>query len=69
MMNKILFLLLSLMSLPLWADETAEWFRNSTISPNGQTIAFSYKGDIFTVPVSGGSSTRLTSNAAYDGYP
>ena len=68
-MKKLLFLLLSLSTLPLWADETAEWFRNSAISPNGQTIAFSYKGDIFTVPVTGGSSTRLTSNAAYDGFP
>lgn len=69
MMKKILFLLLSLMSLPIWAGETAEWFRNSAISPDGQTIVFSYKGDIFTVPTSGGASTRLTSNAAYDGYP
>ncbi len=48
---------------------TASWFRNGVISPDGKMIAFSYKGDIYTVPVVGGMSTRLTTNPAYDGYP
>ena len=30
------------------ADNKATWFRNSAISPDGKTIAFSYKGDIYT---------------------
>ena len=45
------------------------WMRFCTISPDGQTIAFSYKGDLFTVAVQGGSAYQLTSNAAYDSYP
>lgn len=45
------------------------WMRYCAISPDGQTVAFSYKGDIFTVPVDGGSARQLTSNAAYDAIP
>ena len=45
------------------------WMRFSAISPDGQTIAFSYKGDLFTVPVQGGTAHQVTSNAAYDAYP
>lgn len=47
----------------------ALWLRHQQISPDGQTIAFCYRGDIYTVPTSGGRAQRLTSNAAYDGYP
>ena len=51
------------------AAENARWLRNAAISPDGKTIAFTYKGDVFTVPVSGGDATQITSNAAYDSYP
>ena len=51
------------------AQDNPLWMRFSAISPDGQTIAFSYKGDLFTVPTSGGSAHQLTSNAAYDAYP
>lgn len=45
------------------------WMRFPSISPDGQTIAFSYKGDIFTVSAKGGEARQLTTNAAYDAYP
>jgi Tol biopolymer transport system component len=45
------------------------WMRFCAISPDGQTIAFSYKGDLFTVATQGGTAHQLTSNAAYDAYP
>ena len=45
------------------------WMRFCAISPDGQTIAFSYKGDLFTVSSQGGMAHQLTSNAAYDAYP
>ena len=45
------------------------WMRYSAISPDGSTIAFAYKGDIFTVPVSGGEARQITSNAAFDSRP
>lgn len=49
--------------------ETPKWLRNVAISPDGSTVAFTYKGDIFTVPAAGGKSTQLTSNKAYDTTP
>ncbi len=45
------------------------WMRFCAISPDGQTIAFSYKGDLFTVSTQGGTAHQLTSNAAYDACP
>ena len=45
------------------------WMRYSAISPDGQTIAFSYKGDLFTVPSCGGTARQLTTAEAYDAYP
>lgn len=45
------------------------WMRYCAISPDGSTIAFSYKGDLFTVPVTGGRAYQVTSNPAYDYNP
>lgn len=47
----------------------ADWFRQAAISPDGETIAFSYLGNIFTVPARGGSATPLTTHAAWEGHP
>ena len=70
MINKILFggALLSLTSLALNA-ENPRWIMKPAISPDGQSIAFSYKGEIFTVPSTGGTAFQLTSNKAYDSNP
>ncbi len=51
------------------ADGASRWMRGSAISPNGARIAFSYKGDIYTVPTEGGQATRLTTNTSYDASP
>ena len=45
------------------------WVRDVKISPDGSSIAFSYKGDIYTVPAAGGDATRLTSDASYESAP
>lgn len=49
--------------------ETPRWLVKPAISPDGKTIAFSYKGEIFTVPVEGGNAFQLTSNQSYDSNP
>lgn len=51
------------------AQDAPLWLRNSAISPDGTTIAFTYKGDIYTVPVSGGRGMQITTNPAYDTAP
>ncbi len=68
---KKLFLtaLLGVTSLTASAQENPLWMRFCAISPDAQTIAFSYKGDIYTVAATGGEARQLTTNAAYDAYP
>jgi Tol biopolymer transport system component/C-terminal processing protease CtpA/Prc len=43
--------------------------RYPAISPDGKNIAFSYKGDIYTVPTSGGDARQITMHAAHDYMP
>ncbi|MDD4848617.1 MAG: S41 family peptidase, partial [Bacteroidales bacterium] len=51
------------------AQESALWLRYPAISPDGNTIVFCHKGDIFKVPANGGKAIQLTTNAAYDFAP
>lgn len=51
------------------AQQNPLWLRYPAISPDGSTIAFTYKGDIYKVSANGGEARQLTSNAAYDTHP
>lgn len=69
-MKKLLILPLLFCSiLNLKAQETPLWMQQPSISPDGQWIAFEYKGDVFKVSTLGGNATPLTLTDAYDGYP
>lgn len=48
---------------------TPLWLRDVKISPDGKEIAFTYKGDIYKVPVNGGSAVRLTTQPSYESNP
>ena len=48
---------------------TPLWMRDAAIAPDGSCIAFTYKGDIFTVPVAGGTATRLTTLDSHESAP
>ncbi|MDP2562670.1 S41 family peptidase [Psychrobium sp. 1_MG-2023] len=50
-------------------EKSEEWFLHSSISPDSKTIAFSYKGDIYTVPAKGGTARPLTLHNDWDGHP
>ncbi|GAB5534008.1 MAG: amidohydrolase family protein [Rubricoccaceae bacterium] len=39
------------------------------VSPDGQTIVFDLLGDLYTLPIGGGTATRITSGPAYDVQP
>lgn len=43
--------------------------RYPALSPDGKIIAFSYQGDLWTVPAEGGRATRVTSHLARDLQP
>jgi len=54
---------------PLYLHAQPLWLRNAAISPDGQSIAFCYQGDIWRVPSTGGDAVPLTTNEAYDHSP
>jgi hypothetical protein len=39
------------------------------VSPDGGTIVFDLLGDLYTLPITGGAATRLTSGMAHDAQP
>lgn len=51
------------------ASEGPRWLRNTSISPDGKLIAFTFKGSVYTVPSSGGEAKQLTSGGSYDTTP
>ena len=57
----------------LWAvaasAENVSWLRYPAISPDGKTIVFSYKGDLYLVDSEGGEARQITSNPTYDYSP
>ncbi len=43
--------------------------RQPAINSNGSVVAFSFQGDIWTVPAAGGTAARLTVHEAYESAP
>jgi len=39
------------------------------VSPDGQTIVFDLLGDLYTMPIAGGTATRITKGMAFDAQP
>lgn len=67
---KRIFISSALVALSISASAVAPmWTRDVRISPDGSRIAFSYKGDIYTVSTQGGSAQRVTSGNAYESNP
>ncbi|HEY8396908.1 MAG TPA: hypothetical protein VIK80_03140, partial [Flavihumibacter sp.] len=65
-MKHILYLfLLFCTAFQLRAQETPLWMRYPAISPDGKTIAFCYKGDIYRVDAAGGVAIPLTIHEAH----
>lgn len=51
------------------AQNAPQWMRYPAISPDGSTIAFTYKGDLYTVASTGGEANQITFHEAHDYKP
>ncbi|HVS98811.1 MAG TPA: S41 family peptidase [Puia sp.] len=51
------------------AQEHPLWMRYPALSPDGQTILFSYKGDIYSVASKGGTAVPLTISESHEYAP
>ena len=62
-------------SLPLKSARVAKFtatkgtWMSVDVSPDGRTIVFDMLGDLYTIPITGGTATRLTSGMGYDAQP
>lgn len=67
----ILISILLALLVPLMTAAAAQisYARYPALSPDNQTIAFTYRGDIWSVPATGGQATRLTVHEAEDIRP
>lgn len=67
--STLLFLICSAFAVSASAQNRPLWMRYAQISPDGHSIIFTYKGDLFSVSSKGGLATRLTATSAYEIYP
>lgn len=65
----ILFFILAFLSVSVFAENNPQWIRYQAISPDGNAIAFTYKGDIYRVSVHGGLAQQLTFHEGHDFMP
>lgn len=69
-MKKIFTLMASVvLALQVQAQDKPQWMRYPSISPDGTSIAFTYKGDLYKVASTGGTAQQLTFHEAHDFMP
>ena len=69
-MKYYLLLMVLLLSGTLSMAQTQpQWARYPSISPDGKSIVFTYKGDLYRVPSSGGRAEQLTFHEGHDFMP
>ena len=69
MKHLIKILLLIFLPVSAIAQDHPLWMRYPAISPDGKTILFSYQGDIYSVPSTGGTAVPLTISESYEFSP
>ena len=66
-MKRLLTIVLLLLGVQMSAQPL--WMRYNVISPQGDKIAFCYKGDVYVVPVGGGKALQITTSSSYETQP
>ena len=66
-MKKLLLIVLCIVGMQVTAQPL--WMRYNVISPQGDKIAFCYKGDVYVVSAGGGKAQQLTTGASYETQP
>lgn len=69
MKKKLLTVAALALSLNSYAADDSAWMRYPALSPDGSLIAFSFKGDIYTVPTNGGRALQITTHPSHDTRP
>ena len=64
-----LWMILVCLSTVAFAGEPVRLASSPALSPNGNELVFSWRGDIWTVPTTGGQISRVTNSPAMDNYP
>jgi Tol biopolymer transport system component/C-terminal processing protease CtpA/Prc len=63
------FMLLLIPAIQAFSQDNALWLRYTSISPDGKTILFCYKDDIYSVDATGGKAVALTMTESYEYAP
>lgn len=69
MLSRTLSLIALAILTPSAFAETVQMALDPALSPDGQTLAFSWRGDLWSVPVTGGTATHLTHHPADELQP
>jgi len=69
MLSRTLPLLALASFTPIAFAESVQMALDPALSPDGQTLAFSWRGDLWSVPVNGGTATHLTHHTADELQP
>ncbi len=64
-----ILLLVTLAGPTLAGDDAPLWLRHPALSPDGQTVAFDFQGNVYTVPAAGGLATPVTLHPDHDRQP
>lgn len=68
-MKRLIFLLIIITSLQVFAGNENTFARFPALNNDGTKIAFSFQGDIWIMPSTGGKAERLTIHEAYEARP
>ena len=63
------FFVAAIVTISAFGQSNPLWLRYTAISPDGKTILFTYKGDIYSVASSGGTAFPLTISESYEYCP